>query len=186
MTDEAELQKQIDEINENLKYHVEDLREKILKLAKDFDDAEIDQLNTDVETLREELEDYQNIADQVSNDVEELHEQVDDIYDKLDTLAFAHNRLKKRHAKLYTMSEELRDLRGKANNASINTAVCRDCGENIVISLLNACECPECGSSFIGIKKRRIRSSLLITEVEEDERESITMLASIDDDVPPA
>ncbi len=136
---------------------VEDVRERVVEVAREADGGTDDALVERVETLEADL---QRLADRVEGGFEnyeailtEVTEAVNDLGDRADTLASTVVSLRETTLADETASEtDLDRLRRRANRAGVSTGDCDNCGNPVDVALLTTAECPHCEHRLVDVR----------------------------------
>lgn len=147
----AEIADRADSLEESLTELDESLAE--LEESLDADDwrREVESLQTNLEATTDRLDGFATRLDTVDDRSEETE-------GKLDTLASAVVRLRKRADRLEARVEpedRLDAVREEANRTGSRTADCGQCGRSVTVALLSAPSCPHCEATFQGIDPSR-------------------------------
>lgn len=163
----GELADDIDELEAEFVEKLTDVRERVVQVKRETDgkapaghghpelSARVERLHEGFSALDDRVEkgfgNYEDV-------LEYLTETADDAEAKLDTLATAVVRLRRRTAELERSNAEYAaaaELKREANRAGIEKASCENCEGSVSLGLLDGPYCPHCTATFDGVRPKR-------------------------------
>lgn len=164
--DVSELAERVDDAEADFEEKLQDVRERVIQVKREADekasaDHDHRDLESDVESLREEVAALDDHVDAGFGNFEEvlsyLRDEADDLNRKTTTLASVV--LSMRETVRALAGAEARraradQLRRDANVAGVENADCEECGQSVTVAQLSAPECPFCGAAFEGVSAK--------------------------------
>lgn len=167
-------------INEkNIQYNVEDIREKIIKIAKMANSksnkmhshSEFDTYNDKISKLDNLTCDLESELQDLTNELEDINENLDRKKSEINRLINLNKKFRKRlnilgrnYLKLnekFKKHQKLQKLKNEALFKSSQIVKCSNCDSKIDIKDLNDVYCPSCDIEFRTIEKRMIFSDII-------------------------
>lgn len=171
---QAALDDRLDDLDAEFQAKIDDVRERVIQVKKETDakaaeshtheefaavdalDARVNELETDLARLREDLADrVDGVEDRLAEQDEataDLLGRVEDAAEKLNRVAWVVSDLKEETEGRDAHEQALDRIRRAAAQEGVSTAACDRCGESVHVALLNDPECPHCQAAVADVR----------------------------------
>jgi len=165
-----EMERDIQQVESTFQDKIEDVRERIIQVKKETDtkaprdhshpeldrldelDAELEEIGTELLTVRDELDDFGERVDDTDETVTEVLGRLDDTEDKLKRVAWVVSDLREDTRGKDSHERAVARIKRAAAQEGITSARCEKCSESVEIALLTEPECPHCNAAVSDVR----------------------------------
>lgn len=167
-TDEVE--GEIDRVESEFQSKLEDVRERVIQVKQEADakaprnhshaeldrvdelENELEEIGTDLLTVRDELDDLDERVDETDETVADVLDRLDDTEDKLKRVAWVVSDLREGTRGKDSHERAVARIKRAAAQEGITSANCENCSESVQIALLTDPECPHCNAAVTDVR----------------------------------
>jgi|GEM_PF-522552 len=164
------VEEDIERVESEFQGKIEDVRERVVQVKQEADakaprnhshpeldrldelDAEIEEIGTDLLTVRDELDDLDERVDETDETVDDVLGRLDDTEDKLKRVAWVVSDLREDTRGKDSNDRAVARIKRAAAQEGITSASCENCSESVEIALLTDPECPHCNAAVTDVR----------------------------------